>query len=74
MLSKVFNPSRWATGYKSPSFFVEGMEVLLPWGGGYGLRCRVETAAGNSALIVNEKHKVRQWVDLLDVAVKEDKP
>lgn len=37
------------------------------------LRCKVLVAAGDMARIVNETHGVDKWVDLLDVAIKEER-
>lgn len=59
----------WSNGYRSPEYFVVGMEVLMPWENNSGLLCKVICAAGYNARIVNEKYKIDRWVDLLDVAI-----
>jgi hypothetical protein len=74
----------WKEGYASPTFFNEGMEVWLPYrfpepetiidppAGRKAVRCKVLVAAGDMARVINEKYGIDTWVDLLDVAIKED--
>lgn len=57
--------------YVNPLWFEEGMEVLIPWNreanapgrdrNGTAARCKVATAAGEHARVVNDRLGVDKW-------------
>lgn len=56
-----------------PLYVNDGMVVCVPWGNnGSGLRCRVQTAAGYHARVVNEKYRVDRWVHIDSLLVHPD--
>jgi len=57
------------TNYEAPKFVNEGQEVYAPYGDGRGIRCRVVTAAGKHARVVNEQRGFDRWLPIDELRI-----
>lgn len=61
----------WRTGWSSPKYFSEGMAVWVPWMPRKLKKAKIIRAHGNTAVVQDEYGETR-WVELGDVAVRDD--
>lgn len=47
--------------YPVPDWLYEGQEVIAPYQGATGVKCKVLVAAGDAARVVNEKRGIDRW-------------
>lgn len=54
--------------YEQCQFVNEGETVYAPYDNkGTAIKCTVQTAAGNHALVINKKHNFSKWLDVLEL-------